>query len=239
MMLRLVTLAALGLGVAVPAMADPDHDGHDRDGRDHEAREHYGRGRDDHDDRAKWDDHDRGDDYRVWVEGHVEKRETRIVTPAVIRQDWVPDRLEEYVTPAVTERVRIAAVTERVWCPAVMDRYWVPEVRERVLVPGHYDVRIDAKGREYRVWVGKHNEDRIVREGRFEERLVREGFYEERIVTPERWQTRVITPERREVRCVEKAHYQTVIVRPERTEVTVEKVWVPGRWEIRPAHPRA
>ena len=167
----------------------------------------------------------------VWVGGHFERRESRRVLPAVVRKEWVPDRCEEIVTPAVTERVVVPAVTETVHVPRVIERRWVPEVRERTWVPPHVEIQLDAKGCEVRVRISGHYETRIVRQGAFEDRVVREAHDEIRIVVPERCEVRVVTPERRETRVIEPGHFREVVVRPERTEVLVERTWVPGHWE--------
>ena len=237
MMTRMLTLTVLGLAAALPGAAFADHDRGDDRRRDDK---HEQRGSDRRDDRREDRCEERCDDgtYRVWIAGHYERREMRRVIPAVVRQEWVPDRVEEICIPAVTERIRIPAVTERVHCPAVMERVWVPEVRERVRVPGRWDSRTDSAGCTYRVWVAAHDEVRVVREGRYEDRCVREARCEDRVVQPERWETRVICPERREVRVVEKGHFCTVVVRPERTEVCIEKVWIAGHWEKRVDRPR-
>jgi hypothetical protein len=229
---KMLTLGGLGLGALTPVAAFADRDGDDRDHRDrHEERR---------DDRR--DDHRDGrrdeDSAPVWISGHVEARESRSVIPAVVRQEWVPDRVEEVCIPAVTERICIPAVTERVCRPAVVRRVWVPELRESTFIPGHYEVRRDDRGCECRVWIDAHYEVRIVRAGRFEDRVVREACEETRIVEPERVEIRVVTPERREVRVVQRGYFASVVVCPERCEVTVERVWVPGHWESRSDRPR-
>ena len=239
MMLKLVTLGTLGLATLMPAVASADHErdlpnklfglieriaeryGGDRDdrGRDDRGRDDRGRDRDDHAD-------------RVWIEGHYESRETKRMTPPVLRQVWVPDRCEEVCIPAVTERVCIPAVTERVYCPPVTERCLVPEVRERCFVPGHYESRTDARGCRTNVWIEGHSEERVVRAAHYEERVIRPGHYEQRVVKQECWEQRIVTPERRETRVIERGHYQTVVVSPERCDVVVEKVWVPAHWEV-------
>jgi hypothetical protein len=161
------------------------------------------------------------DDSRVWVEGHTERRETRRPIPAEERRDWVAPRYVDVVIPAVTERVRVPAVVEQV---RVTERVWIPEVAERHWVHGYWDLR---------GWRPAHYERRVVEEGRFEDRAVQPERYESRVVVPESWETRIVTPERVEQRLVESGHWQTVVVRPAREEVTVEKVWIPGHWESR------
>ncbi len=171
---------------------------------------------------------------RVWVAGHMERRETRHVLPAVTREELVPERREVVVIPAVTREVVVPAVVERVYVPAVVQRVYVGEVRERVLVPGRFDVRIDRHGFEMRDWCAPHYEDRVVREGCYEDRCVTPAHYEDRVTCRERREVRVIVPERRETRVVEPARVRTVVVRPERVEVTVDHVWIPGHFETRP-----
>ena len=208
MLLRTVTLTALCLAAALPGAAAAD-------------------------DAAPAEQ-----SWSVWVDAHVERRETRRVIPAETREVWVPERVEVRVIPAVTERVRLPAVVERVWCAAVVERCWVPEVRERTYVGGHSEERRDAHGCRYTVWIAGHYEDRVVCAGRYEDRCVRAGRWEDRVVSPERFEDRIVTPERRETRVIEAGHKETIVVRRERVEVTVEHVWVPGRWDTRSATPR-
>jgi hypothetical protein len=210
MLRKMVLAGVLGVGAMAPAIAS--------DGAETRAAAHVAVCR---------------PDSYVWVAGHMERRETRRVLPAVTEQQWVPDRVEEICIPAVTERVCIPAVVERVVVPAIVDRVFVPEVKERIDVPGHYDVRVDGKGCSYRVWVAAHREVRIVREAHFEERVVRAARTEDRVVCTERFETRIVKPECRETRVVEKGFFRTVVVRAERTELVVEKVWIPGHWENR------
>ena len=175
--------------------------------------------------------------YRTWVAGHYEDRETSRVIPAITRQRWLPQTTQDVCIPAVTERVRVPAVTERVFCPEVTERVWAPEVRERVWVPAHWDTCTDSRGCRYSVWMAAHYEVRIVCAGHYETRVVRAAHYEEHVVRPEAWEVRVVQPERHETRVIEQGHFETVVVQAERREVTVERVWVPGHWEERPASP--
>jgi hypothetical protein len=169
---------------------------------------------------------------RVWVEGRYEDRETRRVVPAITRDEWVPERREVVVVPAVTQEFRVPAVVERVYVPTVVERTWVPEVRERVYVPGRIEVRFDHHGVDFRGSTDGGYEDRVVRRGHWEDRCTTPAHYEDRVVTPERCETRIVVPERREVR-VEPAHMRTVVVCAERVEVTRERVWIPGHVEER------
>lgn len=189
---------------------------------------------------AAFADHDRDgdrrfafDDLGVWVGGHFEIRETKRVIPAVVRQEWVPERREEVCIPAVTEKVCVPAVTERVYVPAVVQRREIPEVRERQFVPGHYEFSVDFRGCSFRVWIEGHYETRVVSPARCEQVQISAARYEVRVVVPAHDEIRVVVPERRECRVVEAGHFCTVVVSPERTEVCRDKVWVPGHWETR------
>ena len=218
MTFRLIALGTLALATVLSgaAFADRDHDD--------------GRGRDDrrHEDRHEW---------RVWIEGRYETREFRRVVPAVTRDEWVPDRYETVVIPAVTREVRIPAVVERVWIPEVHERVYVPAVVERVRVGGAIDIRFDRHGFDFGGFRAPHYETRVVREARYETRCI-PGRYEERVVRTERCETRVVVPERCERRLVERGHMRCVVVRAERVEVTCERVWIPGHHETRRDHRR-
>jgi len=213
---KLAALSALAFAAAFapPAFADPD--------RDHDDRRRH------HDERRRDDD-----DRRVrWIEGHYEDREVRRVIPAEMRSEWIADRYEDVVIPAVTQDVRIPAVVERVWVPEVRERVYVPAVTERVLVPARFDIRVSRHGIELGDASLPRYETRVVRDARYEERCT-PAHFEERVVQPERRETRIIVPQRCERRLVEAGHYATIVVCAERVEVTRERVWVPGCFEVR------
>lgn len=159
----------------------------------------------------------------VWVSGHYESRQVRRVLPAETKEVCTPDRYEDVFIPAVTERVRVPAVTERVPCAPVYEKTWLPPMRERYWQHGYWDLS---------GWNPAHYEWRHTR-GRYVERKVERDCFEDRVVRPARVETRVVVPERRESRLVERGSCTTVTVRPERVEVTYEKVWIPGHWENR------
>jgi len=159
----------------------------------------------------------------VWVSGHYESRESRRVIPAETRQECLPDRYEDVRIPAVTERVRVPAMTERVRCAPMTEREWVPEQRERYWQHGCWDLS---------GWNPAHYEWRV-KSGHYEERRVDRDCFEDRIVRPEQFATRIVVPERTESRLVERGFCRTVTVRPERVDVTYERVFVPGHWENR------
>ena len=156
------------------------------------------------------------DDSRTWVRGHYEDRETRQVVPAEERREWVPPRVESVTIPAVTERVRVEPVVQRV---RVIERVWVPPVVERRWQHGFWDLSGWNKAR----W-----EEVVVEKGRYEERPT--DRFEDKVVVPARYETRVVTPARTEQRTVADGYWRTVVVRPERVERSIEKVWVPGHW---------
>jgi hypothetical protein len=213
MTLRRVVLGALALATVLPGAAFADRDHHD------------GRGRDD---RRHEEKHGR----RTWIEGRYEIREIRRVVPAVTRTEWVPDRYETVVIPAVVREVRVPAVVERVWVPETRERVYVPAVTERVGVGARIDVRFDRHGFDFGGLSLPHYETRVVREARWETRCI-PGHFEERVVSVERCETRIVVPERCERRLVECGHWRTVIVCAERVEVACERVWIPGRYEER------
>jgi hypothetical protein len=218
MTLRLIALGTLALATAMHGVAFADHDHDDGGGRLEEHRR-------DRDDRV------------AWVEGRYEDREIRRVVPAITRDEWVPERREVVVVPAVTQEIRVPAVVERVWRPAVVERAWVPEVRERVRGAEGFQIRWDGHDVAFRVGGGR-DEYRVVTPAHWEERCVSPAHYEDVVVRPERCETRIVVPERREVRVVEPAHMRTVVVCAERVEVTCERVWIPGRYEERGEHRR-
>jgi hypothetical protein len=206
-----IALSALTLASVFAGSAFADPKDHGRDGDRDEHRRHD----DDRDQRGRY------------VPGHYEAREVRRVIPAVTREEWVPERREIVVIPAVTQEVKIPAVVERVWRPETRERVWVPETRERRRLADRIEVRFDRRGVDFSL-----GDDCVVTPAHYETRCI-PAHYENVVVQPERCETRIVSPERREWRVVECAHMQTVVVCAERVECSTEYVWVPGCFEER------